>query len=355
MKHTLVIERDELRKALKVAKLPGWNPYHAKITPVRLSAEGMYVQLSADNRDASMSTLALSDTGEGLDVVIPHEALSAAIEAAEPGAVKLALTDDDKLVITTKRSVSHLNTLPIKDYPQRPLMPKDAESIDVKDAWPGIVAVAGARDFESDEGWTLALILRDKWVFATDRYRVARYPLPVDVGPKGMCIPSYVIGEVVRSKVPIDYIRYGGSQFVIGTMNGTSWWSTFQPVEELPQASIMDRFFSHKGVEITFDRKEMIDALSKVSKLPGESMAIVLDVCSDTVTVSRKDKFSGSVAITVDAKANADIKLAFGPFLQKALEMTSVEQVAMFGNGIMSPWQLREGLLEIAVMPMRVN
>jgi len=187
------------------------------------------VRLSGFDYEVSAEAVAEAAVAEPGRVLVPGRLLADIVRSLPAGPVQVTTTGVET-VVTCGNVEFGLLTMPVEDYPELPVPPKIAGTVDSA----GFATAVGQVVVAASKDDTLPMLTGVRMEFepdvirlaCTDRYRIATRTLPwqpVDSGfQAGVVVPARTLGETARSLKPgepTELALQGAGDTLIGLAN----------------------------------------------------------------------------------------------------------------------------------------
>lgn len=352
---TLTVESQDLVSAIRRIKLPGAHGASA----VLLRTENGALTGAVDNRDVKVTVTCPILDGELPSVHFPYDTVFSVLKTYPAGPIRMSMDDDGRLHLKAGRKRSSFFVMNPEAFPRRPRFQANV-TLSLEERWGAFSRVTGAvHDDEEKGGWVANVILRDGYVYATDRYRIHRSPLfGAPVVP--VCIPGSVITTILKAKCNITRLSWNKDRFQMEA-NDMVWEGHLGNPTEVPP-SLASFYQPPIAASFTVDRKELIRVLHDVMGLRIDS-GTYKEVAAFTfedgmVTVGRAGADVGDTAedLEVTTKGNISPTGFNAHNLRDTLSLLEGDTVTIGSQGDPTkPWRIEDSQLEVGIMPVKLG
>jgi DNA polymerase-3 subunit beta len=361
-------ERDVLVEALGTASratasrsgaLPILSGLHVQLAGdvVTLTGHDLELTISVDVREG------VSGSAEGA-AVVPARLMSEVVRSLPPGAVEVAV-DDDQVRITAGRSEFSLRVFPVEEYPRPPEPAGDAVTLDAKELADALRQVVPAAS--SDEarpiltGVLLAAENGGLRLVATDSYRLAVRDLP------GQSVLSEGQSVLVPSRALNDLTKVLGGITELTLRLGERDASFEAGDTRLTTMLIEGDFPNYRGLipsahpnRLIVGREALLEGVRRVKLLAREATPVRLAMSSDGLELMAVAQDVGQAHESLDAKYEGnELTVAFNPdYLLQGVEVLSGDEVLIETVDSLKPALVRNPEHDeflYLLMPVRVS
>lgn len=289
------------------------------LSHILLRTEGDQLYLAATDLDVSLTTSCQADVNGSGGIAVQARKFIEIIRAVTSDEVALVLEDEKRLSITAGNSRFKINGLSPDDFPTLPDV-KSEDGIDIPFAQ--IKAMIGKVIFavsaEESRFQLNGALLRIKdgalELVATDGHRLALVENPLEGGKdaEGVLVPRKALQELLRfeGQESVTFRRgehhlsfqLGQRELICRILEGTF------PDYERVIAKDNDR-------KVTFDRKNLSDAVQRVALLTGDrARAVSMAIEGDKLMISAANPDLGEAAEEVACEyGGGEIRLGINP------------------------------------------
>jgi DNA polymerase III subunit beta len=327
-----IIERDALAEAVAWAarSLPS-RPVLPILSGLLLEASPGRLTLSCFDYEVSARIQVDAQVAEAGTALVPGRLLAEITRSMPPQLVEVDHEKDDVIVTCGPASFT-LVTLPVKEYPRLPELPRLAGTVDGGVLAPAIgqVAPAASRDdtlpvitgvnLEIDED-TIRLV-------ATDRYRLAIRELgwnPACAGARGtLLVPAKTLSDAARMMTPGEPVRImtRGEQSGADSLRVADAMIGFESGGRRLTSRLiageyikyMSRFPEDFGSRGDMPAVPLTEAVKRVALVAERGSSVRLSFGQDRVTIEAGTEGQARARETVDAAfAGEETAIAFSP------------------------------------------
>ena len=342
-------ERDVLADALATAgraatsrtgTLPVLSGVRLEVTGDELSVTGTDLELSI------RLTVAINGERDGA-VVVPARLIADIVRALPPGAVDVALGEDD-LSISAGRSQFSIRPLGLEDYPVQAELAADAvklSSSSVAEALRQVVRAASTDDARAVlTGVLIAAEDDGVRMVATDSYRLAVRDLPeTDMLLSGqkVLVPSRALNELQRVIGGTDELTVRlGTRDAVFEAGGTRLTTRLIEGDYPNYRNLLPS--SHPNT-LTVGREALLEALRRVKIMARDATPVRLNLGGDTLQLTAITQDLGTASEEIDATyEGAEMTVAFNPdYLSAGVDAVDAEEVTLSTMDPMKPAVVR--------------
>jgi DNA polymerase III subunit beta len=359
-------ERDVLVEALntagRAALSRGGSPV---LSGVRLELTGRSLEATGTDLDLTITTSITVD-GEGDGVtVLPAKLAHDIVKALEPGAVTVAI-ENDECTIAAGRSHFSVRTIPAEEFPRVPVPTAEGVTLDAKalaDALRQVVSAASTDDSRPIlTGVLMAAEAGGLRLVATDSYRLAVRDLPgtsfLSEG-QSVLVPSTALKELARvlGSAPEVTLKLGerDAAFQLGDVHLTTRLieGEFPPYRNLIPKAQPNR--------LTVSREGLLGAVRRVRVVASDpSTPVRLSMSADGLQLHATAQDVGNAAEELDAKyEGTELTVAFNPeYLLAGADAATGDEVTLETIDSLKPALLRSidsSDFLYLLMPVRVS
>ena len=331
---------------------------------VHLALEGDQLTVTGSDLDLTIAEqVEVSGAGDGV-AVLPARLVADVVRALRPGAVDVAIDDDDARIVAAPSEFS-IRVIPAEEFPEISQPDGDAVTLDAaafRDAIDQVGKAASSDDARPIlTGVLMAAEEGGLRLVSTDSYRLSVRDLAgtsvLGEGQK-VLVPSRALRELARVVGDADDItlRLGerDAAFDVGRVSVTT-------------RLIEGEFPNYRGLipqnhpnRLTVDRETLLDAVRRVRLLAQESTPVRLAMSADGLELVAVTQDVGQAHENVDAKYDGtDLTVAFNPeYLLDGIEVAPGEEITLETVDELKPALLRsvgdEDFLYL-LMPVRVS
>ncbi len=358
-------ERDVLAEALATAgraatSRTGTLPV---LSGVRLETRGDDLSVTGTDLELSIRlSVPVAGERDGA-VVVPARLIADIVRALPPGAVDVALGDEE-LSISSGRSQFSIRPLGLEDYPQQvepTAEPVKLSSADVAEALRQVVRAASTDDARAVLTGVLIAAEDDGIrMVATDSYRLAVRELPEsDMLASGqkVLVPSRALNELQRVLSGSDELIVRlGTRDAVFEAGGTRLTTRLIEGEYPNYRNLLPS--SHPN-RLVVGREALLEALRRVKIMARDATPVRLMMGGDTLQLTAITQDLGTASEEIDANfEGSEMTVAFNPdYLAAGVDAVDTEEVALSTMDPMKPAVIRgvgrEDYLYL-LMPVRV-
>ncbi len=327
-----IVERDVLADAVAwVARSLPTRPVLPILSGLLLEASPGVLTLSCFDYEVSARIQVDAEVAEGGTVLVPGRLLAEITRSLPPRPVEVDQEKDDVIVTCGPASFT-LVTLPVREYPRLPELPRLDGTVDggVLATAVGQVAPAASRDDTLPVITGVNLEINDDMIrlVATDRYRLAIRELgwnPAHPGTRGtLLVPARTLSDAARMMTPGELVRIltrgepGGSDSLraadamIGFESGGRRLTTRLIAGEY--IKYMSRFPEGFGSRGEMPAIPLAEAVKRVALVAERGSSVRLSFGRGQVTIEAGTEGQARARETVDADfSGAETAIAFSP------------------------------------------
>ena len=276
------------------------------------------------------------------EITVPAKKIADIIKELPDGQIHFELNEDTtKLVIKSSSGKYNLSTIPASDYPDFDVVKSDQV---YKTTSESLIALMQKTSFAmANQDWRHYLNgcffqknLNDLVMVATDAHRLATYTLPLEQeGEFSGIIPRKTIIELLKILPKSDEVV----SFYINANNIVFMSKNFTFKSKLVDGNYPNYnqvIPSGEGLEITVNRKQLLDALSRVSVLSSEKFkGVKLNTKDESLDVSAHNPEQESAEELVPLTKSAEgFDIAFNVnYLREVLTNIEDEYISLVSYG----------------------
>tara|TARA_A200000113_G_scaffold10984_1_gene10613 strand:+ start:18488 stop:19582 length:1095 start_codon:yes stop_codon:yes gene_type:complete len=276
------------------------------------------------------------------EITVPAKKIADIIKELPDGQIHFELNEDTtKLVIKSSSGRYNLSTIPASDYPDFDVVKSDQV---YKTTSESLIALMQKTSFAmANQDWRHYLNgcffqknLNDLVMVATDAHRLATYTLPLEQeGEFSGIIPRKTIIELLKILPKSDEVV----SFYINANNIVFMSKNFTFKSKLVDGNYPNYnqvIPSGEGLEITVNRKQLLDALSRVSVLSSEKFkGVKLNTKDESLDVSAHNPEQESAEELVPLTKSAEgFDIAFNVnYLREVLTNIEDEYISLVSYG----------------------
>ncbi len=358
-------ERDVLVDALGAAgRAVTTRGALAVLQGVHLALEGDRLTVTGSDLDLTISVTAdVAGDSDGV-AVLPAKLVTDVVRSLRPGAVDVAVDDDDARIVAAPSEFS-IRVIPADEFPQLTEPDGDAVTLDatsLREALRQVVPAASSDDARPIlTGVLMAAEADGLRLVATDSYRLAVRDLPgTSVLGEGqqVLVPSRALTELGRVLGDVDSLtlRLGerDARFEVGPVTVTT-------------RLIEGDFPNYRGLipqnhpnRLTVARDELLDAVKRVRLLAQESTPVRLAMSSEGLELVAVTQDIGQAHESVPARYEGDdLTVAFNPeYLLDGIEAAGGDEITLETVDELKPALIRsvgDDSFLYLLMPVRVS
>lgn len=353
----LVVESQDLVPALKRVKLTG---SHGGSSAVLMGTHGGRLLCQADNLDIRVALSCPILDGELEGVYFPYDTVYNVLKNYPAGPVRIHF-EEHRLYFKSQRKRSSFFVLNPETFPRRQVFgAQEEDSLHIGEHWGAFSRVVGAvHEDENIGGWAANVILRDGYVYATDRYRIHRAPLP-NARHHPICLPGRAVTAILKAKCEITDLAWGNNRFQMSS-NDMVWEGHLGDPNSVPPT--LASFYEPPVVAgFTVDRKDMIRALREIMGLRIDAGtyrdAVALSFDGEWMTIGRAGADIGETSEDLEVTTEGDLHpIGFNAGnLRDTLSLLEGERVTIGSQTDPTrPWRITDSQLEVGIMPVKLN
>ncbi len=333
------------------------------LSGVRLETRGDDLSVTGTDLELSIRlSVPVAGERDGA-VVVPARLIADIVRALPPGAVDVALGDEE-LSISSGRSQFSIRPLGLEDYPQQvepTAEPVKLSSADVAEALRQVVRAASTDDARAVLTGVLIAAEDDGIrMVATDSYRLAVRELPEsDMLASGqkVLVPSRALNELQRVLSGSDELIVRlGTRDAVFEAGGTRLTTRLIEGEYPNYRNLLPS--SHPN-RLVVGREALLEALRRVKIMARDATPVRLMMGGDTLQLTAITQDLGTASEEIDASfEGSEMTVAFNPdYLAAGVDAVDTEEVALSTMDPMKPAVIRgvgrEDYLYL-LMPVRV-
>jgi DNA polymerase-3 subunit beta len=317
------------------------------LSGLRLEVRGDELSITGTDLELSIRlTVAVGGDKDGA-VVVPARLVADIVRSLPPGAVEVALSDDE-VSITAGRSQFTIRPLGLDDYPMQAEPAAEAvtlKSAAVAEALRQVVRAASTDDARAVLTGVLISAEDDGLrMVATDSYRLAVRDLPdTDMLASGqkVLVPSRALNELQRVLGHADelHVRLGARDAVFES--GATRLTTRLIEGDYP--NYRNLLPSSYPNTLTVGRDALLESLRRVKILAQDATPVRLHLGGDTLSLSAITQDVGNASEEVDANYDGvEMTVAFNPdYLAAGVDAVDGEEVTLSTVDPMKPAVIR--------------
>jgi DNA polymerase-3 subunit beta len=319
------------------------------LSGLRLDVGDGELQVTGTDLELTIQLAVPVHTDKPGSAVVPARLVADIVRALPPGAVEVALGDDE-LSISAGRSQFSVRPLSLGDYPAQVASVAEPVTLSAKQVASALRQVVRAASTDDARavltGVQLSATDTGVKLVATDSYRLAVRDLPQSsllAAGQHVLVPSRALSELQRI-LPDDpsaelTVRFGAREAVFET--GATRLTTRLIEGDYP--NVQNLLPTSYPNLLTVGREPLLEALRRVKILAQDSTPVRLTLGGPTLQLTAITQDVGNAAEEIDASyEGAEMTVAFNPdYLAAGLDAVEGDEVTLATMDPMKPAVLR--------------